>query len=110
MNNDFDAARDGWRMPAEWEPMAATWLGWPVYDHREELWGEHYVAVCCAFGTLARCIARYQRCIVAAQRASPAAAPATISGGVSACPVTRWWSAASAGPDSQVSTQPRRPQ
>jgi agmatine deiminase len=37
-----------------------------VYDHREELWGEHYVAVCCAFGTLARCIARYQRCIVAA--------------------------------------------
>jgi agmatine deiminase len=46
--------------------MAATWLGWPVLDHREELWGAHYEAVCQAFGLQARTIARYQRCIVAA--------------------------------------------
>jgi len=26
----FDCLREGYRMPAEWEPMAATWLGWPV--------------------------------------------------------------------------------
>lgn len=64
--NDFDARRAGLRMPAEWEPMAATWLGWPVLDHREALWGAHYDAVCRAFGLLARTIARYQRCIVAA--------------------------------------------
>ena len=46
--------------------MAATWLGWPVYKNREELWGEHYNAVCRAFALLARTIARYQRCIVTA--------------------------------------------
>jgi agmatine deiminase len=64
--NDFDARREGFRMPAEWEPMAATWLGWPVFENREMLWGEHYVAACRAFALLARTIARYQRCIVAA--------------------------------------------
>jgi agmatine deiminase len=64
--NRFDAAAGGWRMPAEWEPMAATWLGWPVYQDREMLWGEHYEAVQQAFGLVARTIARYQRCIVAA--------------------------------------------
>lgn len=51
-------------MPAEWEPMAATWLGWPVYENREQLWGEHYLAVCRAFALLARTVARYQKCIV----------------------------------------------
>ena len=55
-------------MPAEWEPMAATWLGWPVYANREMLWGEHYAAVCRAFAMLARTIARYQRCIVTAHK------------------------------------------
>jgi agmatine deiminase len=63
---EFDAARQGWRMPAEWEPMAATWLGWPVRVNREMLWGEHYPAVCRAFAILARTIAKYQRCIVTA--------------------------------------------
>ena len=62
----FDAAREGYRMPAEWEPQAATWLGWPVYQNREELWRSHYPAVCEAFALLARTIAKYQRCIVAA--------------------------------------------
>lgn len=66
MSTRFDAAAGGWRMPAEWEPMAATWLGWPVYENRETLWGSHYPAVCDAFGLLARTIARYQRCIVTA--------------------------------------------
>ena len=63
---DFNAAAQGWRMPAEWEPMAATWLGWPVYVNREMLWGEHYPAVCRAFALLARTIAKYQRCLVTA--------------------------------------------
>lgn len=64
--SEFDCLRDGYRMPAEWEPMAATWLGWPVLENREELWGEHYPAVCAAFALLAQTIARYQRCIVTA--------------------------------------------
>lgn len=71
---DFDCHRAGLRMPAEWEPMAATWLGWPVLENRETLWGSHYDAVCRAFGLLARTIARYQRCIVAAH--APLAAQA----------------------------------
>jgi agmatine deiminase len=65
-DNTFDAAREGYRMPAEWEPQAATWLGWPVYQNREELWGPHYAAACQAFAVLARTVAKYQRCIVAA--------------------------------------------
>ncbi|MEL4181677.1 agmatine deiminase family protein, partial [Roseateles sp. PN1] len=65
-SNEFDCRSAGLRMPAEWEPMAATWLGWPVLSNREELWGEHYDAVCRAFGLLARTVASYQRCIVAA--------------------------------------------
>lgn len=67
MNHDtFDCQRAGLRMPAEWEPMAATWLGWPVLENREALWGGHYAAVTRAFALLARTIAKYQRCIVTA--------------------------------------------
>jgi agmatine deiminase len=54
--------------------MAATWLGWPVYENREVLWGEHYPAVCRAFAMLARAIAKHQRCIVAAHRSLAARA------------------------------------
>ncbi|MES2105490.1 MAG: agmatine deiminase family protein [Pseudomonadota bacterium] len=71
---DFDCLREGYRMPAEWEPMAATWLGWPVHKNREELWGDHYDAVRTAFALVARTIARYQTCIVAAH--APLAAEA----------------------------------
>ena len=65
-HTDFDCLRDGFRMPAEWEPMAATWLGWPVYTNREELWGTHYQEVCANFALVAKTIAKYQRCIVTA--------------------------------------------
>lgn len=62
----FNCAAAGFRMPAEWEPMAACWLGWPVLENREELWGSHYEQVCREFALLAQCIAKYQRCIVTA--------------------------------------------
>jgi agmatine deiminase len=65
-NDTFDCKAQGFRMPAEWEPMAATWLGWPVLENREELWGEHFDAVRRAFGLLARTIAKYQKCVVTA--------------------------------------------
>ena len=32
--NDFPAS-EGYRMPAEWEPHASTWLAWP---HDPETW------------------------------------------------------------------------
>ena len=53
-------------MPAEWESMAATWLGWPVYEERKDLWGQHYQNVCQEFTLAAQTIARYQPCYVTA--------------------------------------------
>lgn len=53
-------------MPAEWEPQSCTWLGWPVLDGRETLWGEHYQAVCLEFARVAQTIAKYQTCKVTA--------------------------------------------
>lgn len=73
---DFDCTSAGYRMPAEWEPMAATWLGWPVLQDREQLWGEHYEEVCQAFALLARTIAQDQTCIVAAHHPQAARAQA----------------------------------
>lgn len=87
ISNDFDARRAGLRMPAEWEPMATTWLGWPVLEHREDLWGAHYDAVCEAFGLLARTIARYQRCIVAAHAPLAAAARKVCGPQVTVVPI-----------------------
>jgi len=62
----FDARIRGYRMPAEWEPQHICWLGWPMHKDREELWGEHYQQVVAEFALVARTIARYQRCVVAA--------------------------------------------
>ena len=33
--SESSLALQGWRMPAEWEPHAATWLSWP---HNKETW------------------------------------------------------------------------
>lgn len=62
----FDCEQMGFRMPAEWEPMVATWLGWPLHEGREDLWTEYYPTVCNEFALVAQTIARYQRCIVTA--------------------------------------------
>jgi agmatine deiminase len=35
-------ARLGYRMPAEWEPHAATWLAWP---HKEESWPGNFAPI-----------------------------------------------------------------
>lgn len=63
----FDCGAAGYRMPAEWEPQKATWLGWPVYEDRKDLWGSHYDLVCEEFALAAQTIARYQPCYVTAQ-------------------------------------------
>lgn len=54
-------------MPAEWQRQSCTWLGWPVLEGREELWGAHYASVCQEFALLAKTIAKYQPCNVTAQ-------------------------------------------
>jgi len=86
-NPNFDCAAAGYRMPAEWEPQVATWLGWPVFENREELWGDHYAAVTRAFATLARTIAKYQRCIVVAHTPLAAQARALCGPGVDVVPL-----------------------
>lgn len=62
----FDAAKAGFRMPAEWETQSSTWLGWPVAEYRAGLWGDYYPQVCAEFALLAQTIARFQPCIVTA--------------------------------------------
>jgi agmatine deiminase len=48
----------GFRMPAEWEPHAATWLAWP---HEARDWPGKFGAIPWAFAELARAIARSER-------------------------------------------------
>ena len=47
------AAR-GWRMPAEWEPHAATWIGWP---HNKTDWPGKFAAIPWVYGEIVRKIA-----------------------------------------------------
>ncbi len=46
------------RWPAEWEPHAATWLGWP---HHEPDWPGKFGAVPWAFAEIVRVLHRYER-------------------------------------------------
>jgi agmatine deiminase len=48
-------ADDGYRMPAEWEPHASTWVAWPSH---EELWREHLAPVRAAFARFVGAIAQ----------------------------------------------------
>jgi agmatine deiminase len=48
----------GFRMPAEWEPHAATWLAWP---HNARDWPGKFGAIPWAFAEIARAIARSER-------------------------------------------------
>jgi len=41
----------GYSMPAEWEPHAATWLGWP---HNESDWPGKLDAICWVYGEMVR--------------------------------------------------------
>lgn len=48
----------GYRMPAEWEPHAATWLAWP---HNESDWPGKFGPVPWVFAELARVISEVER-------------------------------------------------
>ncbi len=48
----------GFRMPAEWEPHAATWLAWP---HNARDWPGKFGAIPWAFGEIIRAIAGSER-------------------------------------------------
>jgi agmatine deiminase len=58
MASDAPPAALGYRMPAEWEPHAATWLAWP---HRADDWPGKLAAVQWVYGEMARKIAAGER-------------------------------------------------
>lgn len=51
------AAPSDYRLPAEWEPHAATWLAWP---HRKATWLGDFAVIPGVFAKVARLIARYE--------------------------------------------------
>ena len=54
---DVPASR-GFRMPAEWEPHAATWLAWP---HRESDWPGKLAVIPWVYGEIVRALTRHER-------------------------------------------------
>jgi|SRR5450631_1530214 len=57
VNNSTPLARD-YRMPAEWEPHAATWLAWPHY-HAD--WPGKFEPIPWVYAEIIRQLARYER-------------------------------------------------
>ena len=47
----------GLRLPAEWEPHAATWVAWP---HNRNSWPGNFEAARMQFAHMARTIAEYE--------------------------------------------------
>jgi agmatine deiminase len=60
-----------YRMPAEFERHAATWMAWPT---RREIWGEHFAEVKADYARLAGTIARFEavRMVASPQHAAEA--------------------------------------
>ena len=48
----------GYRMPAEWEPHAATWLAWP---HESSDWPGKFAPIPWLYGEIVRLLARVER-------------------------------------------------
>ena len=48
----------GYRMPAEWEPHAATWLAWP---HESSDWPGRFAPIPWLYGEIVRLLARVER-------------------------------------------------
>ena len=51
-------ARSGFRMPAEWEPHEATWLGWP---HNADDWPGKLATIHWVYGEIVRKLADGER-------------------------------------------------
>jgi agmatine deiminase len=52
------AAAHGYRMPAEWEPHAATWLAWP---HHQEDWPAKFEPIPWVYAEIIRNLAKHER-------------------------------------------------
>jgi agmatine deiminase len=82
MSRPDTPAELGFRMPAEWEPHAATWLAWP---HNASDWPGKGLMVQWVFAEIARCLQAGERIrlIVAGARQQRAARTALERSGVS---------------------------
>ncbi|HTQ38564.1 MAG TPA: agmatine deiminase family protein [Pirellulales bacterium] len=58
----------GYRMPAEWEPHAATWLAWP---HKRESWPGKFEPIPPLFARLVRTLAQFEPVHILAGGADP---------------------------------------
>jgi agmatine deiminase len=55
---DGTPASEGFRMPAEWEPHAATWLAWP---HRHADWPGKFTSIAWVYAEIIRHLSRGER-------------------------------------------------
>jgi len=60
----------GFRMPAEWEPHAATWLAWP---HKEESWPGNFGPIPAVWVEMVRALAPHERVNILVNDATAAA-------------------------------------
>jgi agmatine deiminase len=56
-NETSTPARHGYRMPAEWEPHAATWVAWP---HNPDTWPNKFAPLPGIWAAFIRTLARYE--------------------------------------------------
>ncbi len=61
----------GYRMPAEWEPHEATWLGWP---HEKSDWPGKFATVPFVYGEIVRYLSRVEKVRILCQKPKPVAA------------------------------------
>src|SRR6201997_2384528 len=63
-------ARLGYRMPAEWEPHAATWLAWP---HNLNTWPGNFTPVPAIYVEMVRVLSAHERVNICVNSAEAAA-------------------------------------
>lgn len=76
--------QDGLRMPAEWEPHAATFMEWPM---RADLWGDRYGQACRDYAEVANAIAAFEPVVMVTDPSQVGAARALLSGAVEILPI-----------------------
>jgi agmatine deiminase len=75
----------GYRMPAEWEPHAATWLAWP---HKEASWPGKFAPIPRVYAALVRTLAPFEHVNILAGEPDVAQQAKRLVGGVAN--VTLW--------------------
>ncbi len=84
-----DPAARPFRMPAEWEPHAATWLAWP---HRRSDWPGRFAPIPWVYTEIVRAVSRHEpvNLVVKGPKAQARAAAMLASVGVDPAQVSFW--------------------